>query len=235
MIETLRHPKTSTSGSTPLKQPRFGFEILEPRILLSGDAFGVSVDQVDEGFAAFPGELSDQEFVALWAAKLQDHYAVSHSSHALFSEEASKAVDDQSTPFDLDAMADVFDGGRHELIVIDAAIEGAKDLIGDLQLEEGVNYHLEWITQGDSGIEQLTNLLDGYDSLSAIHVLSHGNEAALQLGASILDHQSLSQYSDDIATWAEALVPEGDLLLYGCNVALDEGAQFVQSLSELTT
>ncbi len=229
----MRQPNTPTIRSSPLR-PRFGFEILEPRILLSGDAFGVSVDQVDDGFAAFPGDLSDQEFVALWAAKLQDHYAASTSAHALFSEDESKAADTQNTPLDLDAMAEVFDGGRHELIVVDAGIESAIDLINSLELEEDVNYHIEWINQGENGIEELTNLLAGYDTLSAVHVLSHGNEAALQLGASVLDHQALSQYSDVIATWGEALVPEGDLLLYGCNVALGEGAQLIQSLSEMT-
>ena len=56
----------------------------------------------------------------------------------------------------------------------------------------------------------------------------------LQLGSSQLDADSLSQNQEIIRQWGVALSEQGDILLYGCNVAEDQtGILFVENLSRV--
>ena len=72
-----------------------------------------------------------------------------------------------------------------------------------------------------------------YDSLNEIHIVSHGNSGKLFLGNTILDSESLSRYKDELNSWGDYLEEDGDILLYGCNVAADlSGAEFVKNLSQ---
>ncbi|WP_432470961.1 DUF4347 domain-containing protein [Amphritea sp. HPY] len=85
------------------------------------------------------------------------------------------------------------------------------------------------------GIEQIGSILDYFEDVAAIHLLSHGSAGALFLGNSKLNSQQLRQNQQQMKRWGEALADDGDLLLYGCDVA--EGAvglEFIDQLAELT-
>jgi Tol biopolymer transport system component len=57
----------------------------------------------------------------------------------------------------------------------------------------------------------------------------------LWLGNGFVDSKTLGQYKHDLHSWAAALAPDGEILLYGCNIAAGEtGRQFVQLLGQLT-
>lgn len=85
------------------------------------------------------------------------------------------------------------------------------------------------------GIDQISEVLQAYQGVAAVHILSHGSSAALRLGSTSLTSEKLKQYADRLKTWGRALTSDGDILLYGCNVAKgDTGIQFVQDLGELT-
>ena len=85
------------------------------------------------------------------------------------------------------------------------------------------------------GIEQISEILADYQGLSAVHVLSHGAAGLLRLGNSNLTANKLEQHQAQLAAWGDALGENGDLLLYGCNVAAGAtGVEFVEKLSAYT-
>ncbi|MEY4864123.1 MAG: hypothetical protein RLZ51_2218, partial [Pseudomonadota bacterium] len=85
------------------------------------------------------------------------------------------------------------------------------------------------------GLSQMAAAVQGLGALRGIHVYSHGGPGALLLGSSLLTSRTLQHQADLLAMIGAALSPEGDLLLYGCNVAQgDAGAAFIALLAQLT-
>ena len=86
-----------------------------------------------------------------------------------------------------------------------------------------------------NGIEQITEQLSNYSQLDSIQIISHGASGSLQLGNTFLSQNSLNIYADDLQQWGNALSADGDLLLYGCNLALEpDGLTFIEQISQLT-
>ncbi|MFB8794737.1 MAG: Ig-like domain-containing protein [Microcoleus sp.] len=86
-----------------------------------------------------------------------------------------------------------------------------------------------------SAIDQITNALADQKDIEAVHIVSHGSEGSLKLGADVLNEHNLETFSTQIKQWGNALTANGDILLYGCDVAAGEvGENFVKRLSEIT-
>ncbi|NES03226.1 MAG: DUF4347 domain-containing protein [Okeania sp. SIO2F4] len=86
-----------------------------------------------------------------------------------------------------------------------------------------------------NGVEQITEVLANYDNLDSVQILSHGDSAVLQLGNSSLDNGNIESYENQLQQWGKALSENGDILLYGCNVAEGEqGQAFINRLGEIT-
>jgi predicted cupin superfamily sugar epimerase len=78
-------------------------------------------------------------------------------------------------------------------------------------------------------------VLANRSDIASVHIVSHGAEGSLQLGASTINSDNLQAYSNSLQQWASALTADADILLYGCDVASGEtGEAFVQQLSQLT-
>lgn len=91
------------------------------------------------------------------------------------------------------------------------------------------------LTADSDGIDQISETLAQYQDIESIHVLSHGDQAQLILGSTILDSQALAGRSDDLSGWSNYLSADADILLYGCDVAQgDEGQAFIESLAAIT-
>ncbi len=85
------------------------------------------------------------------------------------------------------------------------------------------------------GLAQMADLLQGRSGIDAIHVLSHGSAGQLDLGTNHLNQGNLAQHSALLSQIGSSLSAEGDLLLYGCQVADGEtGLAFVQKLAHAT-
>ncbi|MBQ0132093.1 MAG: DUF4347 domain-containing protein, partial [Comamonas sp.] len=87
------------------------------------------------------------------------------------------------------------------------------------------------------GLAQIAAWAAGQSGLDAIHLFSHGNDGQLHLGSATLTAVSLShaQVQEQLATLGRALQADGDLLLYGCDVAqTPEGQDFIRHLALLT-
>ncbi|MBW4512023.1 MAG: DUF4347 domain-containing protein [Scytonematopsis contorta HA4267-MV1] len=84
------------------------------------------------------------------------------------------------------------------------------------------------------GVAQITDYLRK-NKYSSVHIVSHGSDGSLQLGGTWLNGENLDTYANALQEWRSGLTEDGDILLYGCDVAQDDsGKAFVQKLSQLT-
>lgn len=85
------------------------------------------------------------------------------------------------------------------------------------------------------GVDQITQILGQHKDLAAVQIMSHGSAGSLTLGTATLGEGQLDTYKEQLRAWGDALSDDGDLLLYGCNVAAGKGGiAFVDSLSAIT-
>jgi len=118
------------------------------------------------------------------------------------------------------------------LVFVDPTVDNIEQLLSGIDSARVV------VLDGEQdGVQQITDTLTQYvhAPLDSVHVISHGDRASLQLGSAVLDAQSLTEYADELTGWQSAIAPDGDILLYGCNVAETSlGRGFVQQFSQLT-
>ncbi len=122
-------------------------------------------------------------------------------------------------------------GGAREILFVDAGVENYDALIRNLGA--GVEVHIlqagDWAAQ----IQAVLGRREG--DVSAIHIVSHGSAGQLSLGGESVDTASLDGYVRVWSAMRQALTADGDILIYGCDVAAgDAGAAFVQALADRT-
>jgi uncharacterized repeat protein (TIGR01451 family) len=109
---------------------------------------------------------------------------------------------------------------RIEVAFIDPSVEGYEAIARDLQ-SQGIE--LTVLEQGADGLEQIAKTLSGRTDVDAIHIVSHGDQAELQLGSTRLTADSMrGEHAAELAMIRESLSGSADLLIYGCNFG--EGA-----------
>ncbi|MBV5304261.1 MAG: DUF4347 domain-containing protein, partial [Chlorobium sp.] len=116
------------------------------------------------------------------------------------------------------------------IVFIDSHISDNESLM--LTRSSALEYRV--LDEHRDGIEQMVDALAGQNRYDSIQIISHGAPGSITIGDTVLDHSSLSQYADQLATLGKALTTDGDLLLYGCNVgAGEDGLEFVNTLAQL--
>ena len=194
---------------TNIDNAKLVFEELEPRLLLSADGLGVIT------------EASVATLQTLVHSENENIMIVQHQT------EQSSTVVHNKTQTD----------SRSELVIIDSRAPNFQQLHNDVikAQQQGRDINVVILDAHRDGIEQISEALDKYHKLDAVHIVSHGKDAQLQLGATQLNNQNLNQRSDEINKWQQVFSDGGDLLIYGCNLAGSaNGTQLVNSLSGLT-
>lgn len=88
---------------------------------------------------------------------------------------------------------------------------------------------------GRDGLARMAAWAKDHHGYAAIHALSHGAPGEILLGAGVLDAATLASQAETLAAIGKALTPDGDLLLYGCEVAAGgKGQDFIDQLAQLT-
>ena len=84
--------------------------------------------------------------------------------------------------------------GSYELVFIDPRVPDQRALLADLQAQSASGRHFEIITldANRDGIEQVTEALADHIQVDAIHFITHGTDAAVQLGGSWLNAKSVA-------------------------------------------
>jgi hypothetical protein len=88
---------------------------------------------------------------------------------------------------------------------------------------------------GSDGLAQMAAILAGRSGVAALHVVGHGNVGTLDFGSVTLDAASIGAYDEVLGRIGAALAADGDILLYGCDVAGGAlGAKFVGQIAQAT-
>ncbi|WP_145362173.1 DUF4347 domain-containing protein, partial [Stratiformator vulcanicus] len=193
---------------------------LEPRIMFSATPVGVAVD------GALPDGGGDD------ASESDDPL---HSPEGNELTEADGSPDVSAEPlFDLDVLPPVPEDVRHELVIVDPATEDYQQILDDLAGSDDPMREIEIVLldANRDGVEQLSEIFAERDDLDAVHLISHGRDGEIRLGDTWLDSDRLAQDADSIAAWGSAFAADGDLLLYGCDLAATaSGRSFLSALS----
>ncbi|MDA1231980.1 MAG: DUF4347 domain-containing protein, partial [Planctomycetota bacterium] len=121
-----------------------------------------------------------------------------------------------------------------ELIVIDSRVQDADTLLEGL-LNTDRDFRLLRLDANSDGLTQISGKLEQIGSVTAIHLLTHGNTGEILLGSTVLNADTLAQHALELIAWQHNLTANADILLYGCDVAATtEGRDFVDSLHKLT-
>ncbi|MGI2209107.1 Ig-like domain-containing protein [Shewanella baltica] len=119
---------------------------------------------------------------------------------------------------------------RQEIVFIESNVSDI-DLLRD-GLGAGKEVHL--LDANQDGLQQIATILQGRKGIDALHLVSHGSEGELNLGALLLDQENLSNHQAVLQHIGHSLNPDADILLYGCNVAAGAGQQFIDQLAVIT-
>ncbi|MCU7809751.1 MAG: DUF4347 domain-containing protein, partial [Candidatus Thiodiazotropha sp. (ex Notomyrtea botanica)] len=195
------------SHNRPKKTSALIFEELEPRLLLSADLAGVAIDPTP---LEYDDSVNDDDMLSIGQSLLNDSSSIE-----------SKEVDTV----------------RNELVIVDPSTPDYLSLVDDLtdREREGVKFEVVLLGSGDNGIEKVSGILDQYQDLNAVHLISHGSAGEVRLGDATLDLLALDTFSEQLSGWGRAFTAEGDLMIYGCDLAsTTDGGLFIDRLAQLT-
>ena len=125
------------------------------------------------------------------------------------------------------------EAATRELVIISDSVKDQDEIIARLS----DNTDVLVLKRGENPLDQINEYLDSREGVqySAVHVVSHGNAGYFLLNDAIVDAQAVA---DDPASWkaiGEHLTSDGDILIYGCNVAGNEdGRAMIAGIADLT-
>ncbi len=203
-------------------------EALEPRILLSADLPGLDT-------LATHSDAHDQLDVDRVLADANTAFALAIAEPDLLSD-----ID----PYPDDAAADdalitvePTEPLRQELVIVDPSVPDYEVLLLEMQPVGGEDAELRIVMLDPqrSGIEQISEILASRSDLDAIHLISHGGDGAIRIGGDTLDLALLQTQPETFGQWGGSLTAEGDILVYGCDVAeTADGEALIEALAGLT-
>ena len=185
---------------------------LEPRLLLDGAAVATAVEVISD-------------------AQLHHDATQTDSSHTVTADrhkDISKSV--VIAPTEVRAVDPAQNNGRKEVVFIETNVADYQSLVNGTKA--GVEVVLLDSSQDD--LLQMTEWAKTHSDYDAIHIISHGSEGRVNLGTLNLDRSDINGRASDLAQLGSALNKQGDLLLYGCDVASGEGQAFIDSIAQLT-
>ena len=116
-----------------------------------------------------------------------------------------------SMPVEVRAVDTSLNGGRKEVAFVDAGVADYQTLVDGIRA--GVEVVL--LDAGQDGLAQMALWAQSHSGYDAIHVLSHGSDASIQLGQFQLNAVDLntSQVQSELKLLGQSLTTNGDLLI----------------------
>nr|WP_321270769.1 Ig-like domain-containing protein [uncultured Tolumonas sp.] len=194
------------NGMTPTSRKPL-ITALEPRILLDGAALATTLEMTTD--------LNHQQTTTTDATK----------------DTVAKTMPDAPAPTQVKAVDPLLNNGRKEVVFIDTNVADYQSLIKGV----GAGVEIELIDGSKDGLAQLTSWAQSNQNYDAIYLLSHGSSGQISLGTVSIDNTNINDYADSLTTIGQSLTTDGDLLVYGCDVAKsDSGKLLINSLAQLT-
>jgi Domain of unknown function (DUF4347)/Domain of unknown function DUF11 len=118
-----------------------------------------------------------------------------------------------------------------QLLVIDNRVEGWQALAESA----GSDVDVLIIDAQSDGLVKIAERMVGDQQYSSLQIVSHGSSAQLTLGNRSLDAAGLAHYQAQLSSIGQSLTADGDILLYGCDIAAGNyGADFLSALARAT-
>ena len=126
---------------------------------------------------------------------------------------------------------------RHEVVFVQSSLYNLDQLTADLYANDGVTrvFDVIILDQGADGFSQIDSALSSYSNLDAIHFVTHGADGFIQLGGSWLAYNNVDQHLTSLQSWGMSLSQDGDILIYGCDVAETATGQHLIDVIAATT
>ncbi|MGM3159355.1 DUF4347 domain-containing protein [Dickeya undicola] len=195
---------------------------LEARMLFDG-AIATTVDQTAETQAT-----TTQTASAETATQTDGSHADGTTDHT---DSSSSGTSTQSTTSDSsEAVAVVGETTHKEVVFVDTSVADYQTLVN--QVPAGTEVVL--LDSSKDGLTQMAEWAQTHSGYDAIHIISHGSEGQVSLGTLTLNATTAASRAADLAVLGSALTEDGDLLLYGCDVASNTGAAFLTEVADLT-
>jgi CSLREA domain-containing protein len=130
---------------------------------------------------------------------------------------------------------------KSQLFVLDLRIADAQSLLVGLEQQQaqarvrGEIFEILTLDWQDDGIAKIGDVLKAQGNVSALHLIGHGDDGMMLLGSTWLDQATLRTRATDFSAWSNGFTPEADILIYGCDFAVNQtGQQSVRSLAQIT-
>lgn len=215
-----RHPSPAPSR---LKRRAPAPMALEQRVMFDGAA----VDAAAAAVAAAVAERSAQDA----AVRESANKAEAQVPQAVDAEKSAAESASQSGPRVIAVGDPAANGGRREVLFIDAAVKDWQTLVGGL----GAGIEVVLLDAAKDGVRQIADYLQGRSGIDAIHLIGHGEGGTAQLGTARLNSSTLPAYREALAAIGATLAADGDLLLYGCDIGKGTaGVDFLGQLAQAT-
>ena len=146
---------------------------------------------------------------------------------------AMQSLRDQSIALGLAASSDNAPGSG-ALIFVDANL-GEQEI---QTLQDGLpdNAFMHLINGDSDALGQMAAVLEGYQGIQALHIVSHGSAGVLSFGAADVDFNTLNpEQVSALGRISTRIADHSDILIYGCDFAAGEvGQNAVAQLARLT-
>ncbi|MFZ6800924.1 DUF4347 domain-containing protein [Undibacterium sp. Di24W] len=119
---------------------------------------------------------------------------------------------------------------RTEIVFIESNVGDVALLLEGI----GVGKEVHVINANLDGLSQITEILAGRSNIDAIHIISHGKEASINLGTLFLDKDNINSHTAQLQAIGQSLNKDGDIMLYGCDIAAGTGQTFINQLAIAT-
>ena len=120
-----------------------------------------------------------------------------------------------------------------DLYFIDSAVDDANVLIEEITSENPDAVIIE--LEKGQGIDAMTDIVEQYDDIDSVHILSQGNYAQILLGDDVITANNIDDYSDAFSSWSDNLTHDADILFYGCDIAKEaQGQSVLNQIAEWT-
>lgn len=201
------------------KQRRPMIEPLEPRLLFSATLDAILLDDTSLDDVLLQDSANSVDLRQVYDAGPR---------YSTLAEAADNEPDATTLP-NADALARQ---ALEQIVFVDSRVEDVDTLLGDLA---GSDVQVITLDIDRDGVAHISQTLQQYQNIQTIHVISHGNAGALQLGSSVINDVTVDRYQSELQGWQDALGRNADLLLYGCDLAANSnGVALLSRLGELT-
>ncbi len=144
---------------------------------------------------------------------------------------AERAADAWRAPATAEAPAAAAAPPAEILLVVDARVVDYRSLVANLP----ANVALLVVDPSQSGLTAIDGALESLNGLQSVQIISHGTPGKFTLGSDAVNADALQRHAGEVRAWGEHLSADGDILLYGCDIAQGAaGGAFIAQLAALT-